>query len=62
MTKEGLAKQIIQTVKNCVETNERELAIEYVTNWLDTLEPKDREGFARWGNPNEQSTIEDCWK
>lgn len=61
MTKENLAKQIIDTVNNCNETGEPTIALEGVIALLDTLEPRDRERFAKWGYPQEQSTEDECW-
>ena len=61
MTKENLAKQIIETVNNCNDAGEPTIALEGVIALLDTLEPRDRESFAKWGHPHEQSTEDECW-
>ena len=29
--------------------------------FLELLEPKDKEAFAKWGFPNQQSSVDDCW-
>ncbi len=58
MTKENLAKQIIEIVNNYNDTEE---ALEGVMALLDTLEPRDKESFAKWGYPHEQSTEDECW-
>lgn len=34
---------------------------ESIMDMLDALEPKDRERFAQWGYPHQQSTPENCW-
>lgn len=61
MTKENLAKQIIETVNNYNDAGEPTIALEGVIALLDTLEPRDRKDFARWGQPHEQSTEDECW-
>jgi hypothetical protein len=61
MTKENLAKQIIETVNNYNDAGEPTIALEGVIALLDTLEPRDRESFAKWGHPHEQSTEDECW-
>lgn len=61
MTKENLAKNIIETVNNCNEAGEPAITLEGVIVLLDTLEPRDRERFAKWGQPHEQSTEDECW-
>lgn len=58
MNKKELAIQIRQTVENAYSSTEAENDI---IDFLDLLEPKDRERFAKWGNKKQQSTIEDCW-
>jgi len=35
--------------------------LEGVMALLDALEPRDRESFAKWGYPQDQSTEDDCW-
>ena len=59
MTKKSLAEQIYQTVQNCSTKKE---AIAGIKALLGTLEPKDRSRFCQWGQPNERSTPEKCWK
>ena len=61
MTKEELAKQIIETVDNFYDAEDPTTALEGVIALLDTLEPRDRESFAKWGFPNQQSTEDKCW-
>jgi hypothetical protein len=61
MTKENLAKQIIETVNNYNDAGEPTIALEGVIALLDTLEPRDKERFAKWGQPHEQSTEDECW-
>ena len=61
MTKENLAKQIIETVNNYNDAGEPTIALEGVIALLDTLEPRDRKSFARWGQLHEQSTEDECW-
>lgn len=61
MTKENLAKQIIETVNNYNDAGEPTIALEGVIALLDTLEPRDRESFAKWDYPQDQSTEDECW-
>lgn len=61
MTKENLAKQIIETVNNYNDVGEPTIALEGVMALLDTLEPRDREKFAKLGYPKDQSTEDECW-
>lgn len=61
MTKENLAKQIIETVKHYYEAGEPTIALENVISLLDTLEPRDKESFAKWGYPKDRSTEDECW-
>ena len=61
MTKEKLAKIIIETVNNYNEIGEPTIALENILVLLDILEPRDRESFAKWGYPHEQSTEDECW-
>ena len=58
MTKKELAKQILETIEleGCGAKS-----IPSIMALLDTLEPKDREQFAKWGFPEQQSTPEQCW-
>ena len=61
MTKKELAKQIIETITNnhdMQQDHENEPAI---MAFLELLEPKDKEVFAKWGFPNQQSSVDDCW-
>lgn len=58
MTKKEFAKQILETVQNNGYVKE---SIPSIMALLDTLEPKDREKFAKWGFPEQQSTPEKCW-
>lgn len=57
MTKEKLAKLMIETVE-CYQGEEQ---IKGVLDLLNTLTPKDRKKFAQWGLLFEKSTEEDCW-
>ena len=59
MTKEKLAKEIIEAIEN--SDNEID-ALESVIILLDVLEPKDRKIFSKWGYENDQTTEEECWK
>jgi len=58
MTKESLASAIIDSIENHETKDEQ---IEAVIALLSILEPKDREQFAKWGYPAQQSTPEECW-
>lgn len=61
MTKENFARQIIETVNNYNESGEPTVASESIISFLDLLEPRDRESFAKWGYPQDQSTEDECW-
>lgn len=62
MTKREFAKSILETVDNMdfvgTEPEERIWAIEAL---LSPLKPKDIKRFAKWGNPEQQTTPEKCW-
>ena len=63
MTKDSLADQIYQTVDNGMAFNDtKEEIIENIKTLLETLEPKNRYSFSKWGQPSEQSTPEKCWE
>ena len=62
MTKSEFAKTLISMVDNFRFVGDSEIEIhESFMNMLDEIEPKDRERFAQWGYPNQQSTVEECW-
>jgi hypothetical protein len=61
MTKRDLAKKIIETLDNfdfVGASDEKKL--ESVIGYFYSLVPKDREQFAKWGIPDEQSTPDKC--
>ena len=62
MTKDRLAKKIIEMIDNFrfVGDDEKEV-LEAVNSMLDSLEPKDRGSFCKWGMSEDRSTPEDCW-
>ena len=69
MTKRDLAKLIIEHIENVrfmkesefSEDNIKKEQIEGIESLLDTLEPKNRDRFSKWGNHNQQSTAGNCW-
>ncbi|PCH69413.1 MAG: hypothetical protein COC06_07660 [Bacteroidales bacterium] len=62
MTKTEFAKTLISMVDNFRFVGDSETEIQKsIMNMLGELKPKDRERFAQWGYPNQQSTPEDCW-
>ena len=61
MTKLELAKQLIETITNNYDMQQDHENETAVMALLDVLEPKDREQFSKWGFPNQQSSVEDCW-
>lgn len=62
MTKKEFAKSILETVDNMdyVGTLEEE-RIWAIEALLSPLKPKDIKRFAKWGQPDQQSTPEKCW-
>lgn len=58
MTKSSLAEQILQCTENI---SEREDQLEAIISLLDTLEPKDKVNFAKWGFPDQKGEPETCW-
>jgi len=62
MYKKRLAEKIIEIVDNFrfVGDSEKEV-LEAVNSMLDSLEPKDRDNFCRWGMPEDRKSAEDCW-
>jgi hypothetical protein len=63
MTRTDLAKEILATVENLrARSLDNTVIIEDIRSLLSQLEPKDRERFAKWGYPNQQSTPDECWK
>ncbi len=62
MTKGSLARNIVSIVQNGTFTGDSDKEVTAnMEALLDTLEPKDRETFSRWGFPDGISTSEDCW-
>jgi hypothetical protein len=60
MTKNEFVKKMVDEISWELETNGHTDAIDCAHNWLNALEPKDRESFAKWGK-GEQSTPDECW-
>lgn len=58
MTKSEFIEQILQTAENA---EDRETARDGIDAMLATLVPRDRERFARWGYPKDQTTAGNCW-
>lgn len=62
MTKKEFAKQVFQLVQKSIEEEKSEVEIiDDVEIFLDTLEPRDREQFAKWGYPSVQVKHFKCW-
>ena len=62
MTKKEFAKQVFQLVANSIEEGKSDDEItDDVEIFLDTLEPRDREQFSKWGYPNVQTDASKCW-
>ncbi len=63
MTKHEFCRQIVQTVDNCRSIDgmtEDEIA-KALEGLLAPLAPKDRKRFAAWGQPEYQTTPDQCW-
>jgi inhibitor of KinA sporulation pathway (predicted exonuclease) len=62
MTKKEFAKQVFQLVQNSIEEEKSDAEIiDDVEIFLDTLEPRDREQFAKWGSLSVQVEPSKCW-
>jgi hypothetical protein len=61
MTKNEFVKKMVDEISWLLETDGSIAAIHCAHNWLNALEPKDRESFAKWGKGTEQSTPDECW-
>jgi hypothetical protein len=63
MTRKRLAEIILNTVNNSemVGCTQGETILN-IENILTVLKPIDLNQFAKWGQPHEQSTVEECWK
>jgi len=63
VTKHEFCKQILQTVDNCRSIDgmtDDEIAIA-ISGLISPLAPKDIKGFAKWGSPEQQAEVDDCW-
>jgi hypothetical protein len=62
MTKKEFAKQVFLLVQNLIDINKSDdEIIDDVEIFLDTLEPRDREQFSKWGYQNIQTDALKCW-
>ena len=62
MTKKEFAKQVFQMVFDAIEDDkEHEEIQDDLEIFLDALEPRDREQFAKWGHPKDQADPKKCW-
>lgn len=62
MTKKEFAKQIFELVQNGIDVlkSDDEL-IDDIEIFIDCLEPRDREQFAKWGYEKDKATLQNCW-
>ena len=62
MTKKEFAKLVFELVQESID---KEKEIDEITEdieiFLDTLEPRDREQFSRWGHPTVRVEPSKCW-
>lgn len=62
MTKKEFCKTIVETVDNMnFIGKDKEEQAEAVMDLISALAPKDIKRFAKWGQQNQQSTVEECW-
>lgn len=62
MTKKDFSKLIFNVVQNLIEEQKSDNEIiDDIEILIDTLEPRDRESFSKWGNPNQRTTENKCW-
>jgi hypothetical protein len=62
MTKKEFSKQVFELVANAIEEQQSDNEIiDDLEILLDTLEPRDRESFSKWGYPNAQTDSSKCW-
>jgi hypothetical protein len=64
MTQKEFASQMLQVVDNSREIYGKsdEEIIKELEMFMSVLEPKNRETFSKWGFPEDQSTVTDCWE
>lgn len=58
MTKQGLIDLIYDAVHH---SKDEESAMDEISSYLEVLEPRDKEAFAKWGKGDEQTTPDKCW-
>jgi hypothetical protein len=62
MTKKQFSKQVFELVRNGIDFDKSDDEItDDLEIFMDCLEPRDREQFAKWGYEKDQSTPEKCW-
>lgn len=63
MTKFELCKEIVDVVDNMnyIGETDKDKQAEAVKTLISTLKPIDRKVFAKWGQPHQQTTIDECW-
>ena len=62
MTKKEFANQLFQLVSNGIEDQKsNDEIIDDVEIFIDTLEPRNRATFSKWGYPNVQVDENKCW-
>ena len=63
MNKRTLCETIVDTIDNMKFIGEnKEQQIKAIEGLISTLQPKNAIQFANWGQPNQQSKVEECWK
>lgn len=63
MNKKRFAMKMIEIVDNTRFVGESDdEALDAIEALLDTLEPKDRDNFSQWGQPDDRTDPKDCWQ
>jgi hypothetical protein len=63
MTKKEFCKTIVDTIDNMnyIGETDKDKQTEAVMALISPLKPKDLKRFAKWGQPEQQTTPEKCW-
>lgn len=63
MNKKHFANELITIVQGNLEKGvSTKVTVEQLSTLLSVLTPIDRASFSKWGNPEQQTSPEDCWK